>query len=73
MKIGERGQVTIPLQYRRRFGLRPATEVEFAVAGGHLVLKKADPGKRKLWARSYGALRARGARTDDLMRELRDW
>jgi AbrB family looped-hinge helix DNA binding protein len=41
MKIGERGQVTIPKDIRDQFGLRPETEVEFRVVGGNIVLKKA--------------------------------
>lgn len=41
MKIGERGQVTIPKEIRERFGLGPGTEVEFRVTGGSIVLKKA--------------------------------
>lgn len=41
MKIGERGQVTIPKDIRDQFGLGPETEVEFHVLGGNLVLKKA--------------------------------
>lgn len=45
MKIGERGQVTIPKAIREKFGLRPNTEVEFHVDKGSIVLKKA---RRKL-------------------------
>jgi AbrB family looped-hinge helix DNA binding protein len=41
MKIGERGQVTIPKDIREQFGLGPETEVEFRVVGGSIVLKKA--------------------------------
>jgi AbrB family looped-hinge helix DNA binding protein len=41
MKIGERGRVTIPKDIRDQFGLRPQTEVEFVVAGGSIILKKA--------------------------------
>ena len=41
MKIGERGQVTIPKDIRARFGLGPDTEVEFRVIHGSIVLKKA--------------------------------
>ena len=41
MKVGERGQVTIPKEIREQFGLGPETEVEFRVIGGALVLKKA--------------------------------
>lgn len=41
MRVGERGQVTIPKDIRERFGLGPETEVEFRVIGGSIVLKKA--------------------------------
>lgn len=41
MKIGERGQVTIPKDIREQFGLGPETEVEFRVVDGSIVLKKA--------------------------------
>ena len=41
MRIGERGQVTIPKDIRDQFGLGPETEVEFRVTGGVIVLKKA--------------------------------
>jgi len=41
MKIGERGQVTIPKDIRDRFGLGPDTDVEFRVVNGSVVLKKA--------------------------------
>jgi AbrB family looped-hinge helix DNA binding protein len=37
MKIGERGQVTIPKEIREQFGLGPETEVEFRVIGGSIV------------------------------------
>ena len=41
MKIGERGQVTIPKNIREQFDLGPETEVEFRVISGSIVLKKA--------------------------------
>ena len=41
MKVGERGQVTIPKEIRDRFGLGPDSEVEFAVIRDSIVLKKA--------------------------------
>jgi AbrB family looped-hinge helix DNA binding protein len=41
MKIGERGQVTIPKDIREQFGLGPETEVEFRVVKGSILLKKA--------------------------------
>ena len=41
MKVGERGQVTIPKEIRDKFGLGPESEVEFQVIDGSIVLKKA--------------------------------
>ena len=50
MKIGERGQVTIPKDIREQFGLRPDTEVNFRVAGGTILLEKVP---RKLDLRQW--------------------
>jgi len=50
MKVGERGQVTIPKDIRERFGLAPDTEVEFRIVGGSIILKKAP---RKLDLRKW--------------------
>jgi AbrB family looped-hinge helix DNA binding protein len=41
MKVGERGQVTIPKKIRELFDLRPNTEVEFHVSHGSITLQKA--------------------------------
>ena len=41
VRVGERGQVTIPKEIRERFGLGPKAEVEFSVIDGSIVLKKA--------------------------------
>lgn len=43
MKVGERGQVTIPKDIRDRFGIGPDTEVEFTVEGGQILLRKRAP------------------------------
>jgi AbrB family looped-hinge helix DNA binding protein len=40
MKVGERGQVTIPKALRDRFGIGPDTEVEFFEENGQLALRK---------------------------------
>jgi AbrB family looped-hinge helix DNA binding protein len=40
MKVGERGQVTIPKEIREKFGIRPNAEVKFEVINGSIVLKK---------------------------------
>jgi AbrB family looped-hinge helix DNA binding protein len=40
MKVGERGQITIPKEIREKFGLRAKTEVEFYLEGDSIMLKK---------------------------------
>jgi AbrB family looped-hinge helix DNA binding protein len=40
MKIGERGQVTVPKTIRDRFGLKPSTEIAFHIVNGAIVLTK---------------------------------
>jgi AbrB family looped-hinge helix DNA binding protein len=51
MRVGQRGQVTIPKHIREQFGLGVNTEVEFSVVNGSPVLskvtKKLDPAKWK--------------------------
>ncbi len=41
MKVGERGQITIPKEIRDKFGLGSGTEVEFQVVESSILLKKA--------------------------------
>lgn len=41
MRITSKGQVTIPVEIRRRFGFLPETEVEFRVEGATVRLVKA--------------------------------
>lgn len=40
MRITSKGQVTIPLEIRERFGLLPNTEVEFVARKGSVYLVK---------------------------------
>jgi AbrB family looped-hinge helix DNA binding protein len=61
MKVGERGQVTIPKDIREKFGIRPNAEVEFKVVNGSIVLKKA--------AKKIGIAKWRG-RCKDAFAEL---
>lgn len=60
-QVTEKGQVTIPVDYRRKFGLLPHTEVEFCEQDGQLVIR-AKPGgmNRGRWI----AERLRGSATD---------
>ena len=57
MKMGERGQVTIPKAIRKKFRLHPATELEFEVVRGVIVLRKSTPG---LSLRKWAGAGARG-------------
>ena len=41
MRITSKGQVTIPLEIRRRAGLAPHMEVEFLFENGNIVVRKA--------------------------------
>ena len=48
MLITEKGQVTIPIEIRERFGLLPHTDVEFIVEDEQVILKKlSKSAKRK--------------------------
>ncbi len=40
MRLGERGQVTVPKNLRDKFGLKPHDEIDFLESGGELVLRK---------------------------------
>ena len=74
MKIGERGQVTIPRKLRERFGLKPSTEVEFEVESNKLVLKKVGkPIDLRRWiGKGNGGLKKMGYQNaDDFIRDIR--
>lgn len=59
MRITTKGQVTIPLEIRERLGLLPHAEVEFAVKGDGVLLRKAE-GRRR-GRRLVERMRGRGA------------
>jgi AbrB family looped-hinge helix DNA binding protein len=74
MRIGERGQVTIPKEIRDRFGLTANSEVDFQIQNGDIVLKKAP--KRldleKWKGRCKGSFRALGySSVDDFVEDVR--
>ena len=70
MKIGERGQVTIPKEFRSRFGLAPATEVKFIEENGQLILKKSGPAVPAI-RKFTGILKGGGLRSDDVVESMR--
>lgn len=47
MRITSKGQVTIPVEVRRKAGLLPNTEVEFTVKRGTVVLRKTGKSSRR--------------------------
>jgi AbrB family looped-hinge helix DNA binding protein len=74
MKVGERGQVTIPKELREKFGLKPETEVEFQIVNNSILLRK-KPRKLNLrrWKgrcrEGFGELGCRGV--DEFIEEVR--
>lgn len=58
MKITTKGQVTIPLEIRRRLGLLPHSEVDFKVVGNAVQMTKTRGGRRG--RRVVTRLRGRG-------------
>ena len=70
MRITSKGQVTIPLEIRTRAGLLPHTEVEFALRGETVTLRKVTRGARGRGTRLIERMRGRGTvrmTTDDIM------
>ena len=69
MKVTTKGQVTVPLDFRRKLGILPNTEVEFLMRGRELILRK-SPRQRARGNRLIAHLRGRGNRrlsTDQIM------
>jgi AbrB family looped-hinge helix DNA binding protein len=59
MRITSKGQVTIPVAIRERFGLLPDTEVDFVVENGKVrIVSRSSPGEgrgRRIVRRLGGA------------------
>ena len=69
MKITSKGQVTIPQEFRNKYGLLPDTNVEFIPEKGGLKLVKSEKASGKGWAlieRMRGRLKG-GLTTDEIM------
>ena len=69
MKIGERGQVTIPKSLREKYGLFPEIEVEFIPEEGGIRLQKKMLQSSPI-RQVYGILK-KGNSTDKYIEELR--
>jgi len=74
MRVGKRGQVTIPKDLREKFGLTPETEVEFKVVNNSIILCK-KPGRLNLarWKGRCGkSFKELGyARVDEFIEDVR--
>ena len=71
MRVTSKGQVTIPLEIRERFGLLPDTEVEFIVEGKTVrIAARRDTGDRGRGAKIVRRLRGTGTvrmTTDEIL------
>jgi AbrB family looped-hinge helix DNA binding protein len=72
MKITVKGQITIPIALRERFGLRPGTEVEFVATDGALQVKPRKKTKKAVspsdhWLAKAAGSAKKGMSTDELM------
>ncbi len=69
MKIGERGQVTIPKNIRDKYGLMPYIEVEFVLEETGVLIKKKSLHTSPV-EQVYGILKKR-AHTDNYIEAIR--
>ena len=69
MKIGERGQVTIPKTIREKYGLLPQVEVEFVQNESGLLIRKKTNQASPI-QKVYGILKKHES-TDPYMEEIR--
>ncbi|MFW5856678.1 MAG: AbrB/MazE/SpoVT family DNA-binding domain-containing protein [Planctomycetota bacterium] len=73
MRITSKGQVTIPVEIRRKAGLLPDTEVDFVLEGNQVLLRKSASDGRRGRTLVEHLSRARTLRmsTDEIMRLTR--
>ncbi len=74
MRLTSKGQVTIPIAKRERYGLQPRTEVEFIDTEGGLLIVPAGPERerdiRAVLERMRGSATS-GLTTDEIMEMMR--
>ena len=71
MKVGEKGQITIPKHLREQFGLQKNTEVDVVVEDGVIVLRKRTYGVHPV-EQVRGIIKLRYANTvDEYIEEIR--
>jgi AbrB family looped-hinge helix DNA binding protein len=67
VRVGEKGQVTIPIEHRKAFGLHPGSEVEFEARNGELVIRKGSGGRGKTLVERLRGRSRSGLSTDELL------
>ena len=75
MKITSKGQVTIPLEIRRKIGLLPHTEVKFQVRGNAVQIVKVESAKSSRGRRLTEMTRSKATvkmSTDEIMALTRE-
>lgn len=76
MRVTSKGQVTIPIDLRERFGIDEHVEVDFEPTekGILLLVRKMDRGQQVVERmRAAGKLARKELSTDELMRLMRGW
>lgn len=68
-KISSKGQVTVPLEVRRKLGLLPGTPVEFDLQDGVAILRKGTSGAHPV-EKAYGLLHLEKS-VDESLEEMR--
>ncbi|MCB1384952.1 MAG: AbrB/MazE/SpoVT family DNA-binding domain-containing protein [Nitratireductor sp.] len=61
MRISEKGQVTIPKNFRELAGLKPNSEIRILLEGGRVVIERKDVGEES----------AKAARIENFLRDLK--
>ena len=69
MKIGERGQITIPKEIREKYGFLPNLEVEFVPEESGVLLRKKARHSSPV-EKVYGILK-KNTKTDEIIKALR--
>lgn len=71
MKVGDRGQITLPKRLRQRFGLQKGSEVEAVEGEGVIIVRKLTKSVHPV-DQIYGMIKLRGANSvDELIEEMR--
>jgi len=69
MKIGERGQITIPKKLRERYGLIPNMEIEFVPEHNGVRLQKKN--RHKSPVRDVFGILKKGSNTNNYIEDIR--